>query len=312
METPWGNASVTIANSTLFDVEFHNFRVKEANRDNRKDWPNPPVRIELNREYRYYFNWKDWDVANEGSLLFDNFTVDGYDGAPPLRIRDHTGGYSVPNISGTMVMNGKTIDMSTYVYQAPETAMGLVEIPKFDPADYVPPAKDAKADTPAAIPVSFGLLWPKTWFSPEPTYRVLYAEDGEWKMKRFLPGTVETDLAGKPVAYYCRGTESKAHVASRKKGEPATVYFEVPAGEGECVVKVIAGDSTLRSPAGETAGETKWLDLLTCAHYFKIPRKPDKSEVWSLSFPASGSFKFFAPMNGVFAESPEALPRRRP
>jgi hypothetical protein len=27
---------------------------------------------------------------------------------------------------------------------------------------------------------------------------------------------------------------------------------------------------------------------------------------------ASGSFKFFAPMNGIFAESPEALPRRRP
>ena len=81
METPWGNAPVTIANSTLFDVEFHNFRVKEANRDNRKAWPNPPVRIELNREYRYYFNWKDWDVANEGSLLFDNFTVEGYDGA---------------------------------------------------------------------------------------------------------------------------------------------------------------------------------------------------------------------------------------
>ncbi len=310
VETPWGNAPVTIANSTLFDVEFHNFRVKEANRDNRKDWPNPPVRIELNREYRYYFNWKDWDVANEGSLLFDNFTVDGYDGAPPLRIRDHTGGYSVPNISGTMVMNGKTIDMSTYAYKAPETAMGLVEIPKFDPADYIPPAKDVKADTPAAIPVSFGLLWPKTWFSPEPTYRVLYAEDGEWKMKRFLPGTVETDLAGKPVAYYCRGTESKAVVGSRKKGEPATVYFEVPAGDGECVVKVIAGDSTLRNPAGETVGETKWLDLLLCAHYFKIPRKPDKSEVWSLSFPTSGSFKFFAPMNGVFAESPEALPRR--
>ncbi len=149
-------------------------------------------------------------------------------------------------------------------------------------------------------------------FSPEPTYRVLYAEDGEWKMKRLLPGTVETDLAGKPVAYYCRSADSKAVVASRKKGEPATVYFEVPAGEGECVVKVIAGDSALRNPAGEKVGETKWLDLLLCAHYFKIPRKPDKSEVWSLSFPASGSFKFFAPMNGVFAESPEALPRRRP
>ena len=312
METPCGNAPVTIANSTLFDVEFHNFRLKEANRENRKTWANPPVRIELNREYRYYFNWKDWDVANEGSLLFDNFTVDGYDNAPPLRVRDHTGGYSVPNISGTMVFNGKTIDMSQYVYRAPETAMGLVEIPKFDPADYIPPAKNAKADTPAAIPVSFGLQWPRSWFSPEPTYRVLYADGGEWKMKRFLPGTVEMDLAGKPVAYYCRSGESKAVVGSRKKGEPATVYFEVPAGDGECVVKVIAGDSALRNPAGETAGETKWLDLLTCAHYFKIPRKPDKSEVWSLSFPTGGCFKFFAPMNGVFAESPESLPRRRP
>ena len=313
VETPCGNAPVTIANSTLFDVEFHNFRVKELNRDNRKGWANPPVRIELNREYRYFFNWKDWDVANEGSLLFDNFTVDGYEGAPPLRIRDHTGGYDVPNISGTMVMNGKTIDMSQYIYKAPEKLMTLVEIPKFDPADYVPPAKDAKADTPAKkLPVAFSLDWKGSWFSPVPTYRALYAEDGEWKMKMFLPGTVDLGLAGKQVAYYCRSLESKAQVTARKKGEPATVYFEVPAGEGECIVKVISGDSVLRNPAGETVGKTKWLDLLLCAHYFKIPRKPDKSEVWSLSFPESGSFKFFAPMNGIFAESPEALPRRRP
>ena len=56
-------------------------------------------------------------------------------------------------------MNGKTIDMSAYAYKAPEKAMGLRDIRKFDPANYVPPAKDAKADTPASIPVSFGLTW---------------------------------------------------------------------------------------------------------------------------------------------------------
>ncbi len=187
-----------------------------------------------------------------------------------------------------------------------------VKIPKFNPADYVPPAKDAKADTPAKIPVAFHLDWKGSWFSPIPTYRAIYAEDGEWKMKMFLPGTVEMGLEGKPVAYYCRSLDSKAQVTARKKGEPATVYFEVPAGDGECVVKVMSGDSVLRNPTGEKVGKTKWLDLLLCAHYFKIPRKPDKSEIWSLSYPENGSFKFFAPMNGIFAESPEALPRRRP
>jgi hypothetical protein len=311
VEVPCGNAPATIANSTLFDVEFHNFRVKELNRENRKTWANPPVRIELDREYRYYFNWRDWDVANEGSLVFDNFTVDGYEGTEPLRIRDHTGGYDVPNISGTLVMNGKAFDMSQYAYRAPEKEMGVKEIGKFDPADYEPPAKDAKADTPAAIPVSFGLGWAKSWYSESPTYRVIYADDGEWKMKRIQPGVTELGLEGRPVAYYCRSLESKAQIASRKKGKPATIYFEVPAGDGECIVKAIAGDCSFRNPEGEVVQEHTWLDLLLRSRYLRIRQKPDKSEVWSLTFKENGTFKFFAPLSGIFAESPEALPRHR-
>ena len=311
METPVWTAPFILSNSSLFDVSFRNFRLKEKNRGERSSAVNSPIKIDLRREYRFSFNWKDWDVANEGSLTFDNFTVEGFDDLPPLTLWDFTGGYDVPNVSGTLVMNGKTVDMSAYAYKAPEKAMGLREIRKFDPADYVPPDKDAKAETPASIPVSFGFTWSGSWFDTGCEYRAIYAEDGEWKVKKILPGVTQLGLKGRPVAYYCRSVESRAKLVPRNPKEPCTLYFEVPPGGAECVVRFALGEGTLRNPAGEVVREITWKKPRE-HRYLKIKPASDKAEIWSLTLKGDATIKFFDPLSGIFAESPEALPRRRP
>ena len=311
METPAWTAPVILSNSSLFDVEIRNFRLKEKNRGDRAKGVNAPVRVDLRREYRYSFNWKDWDVANEGSLVFDNFAVEGWDDKQPLEVWDFTGGYDVPNVSGTAVMNGKTIDMSSFAYKAPEKAMGLREIRKFDPADYVPPAKDAGADTPASIPVSFGFTWAGSWFETGCDYRAIYAEDGAWKMKKILPGVIELGLEGRPIAYYCRSAESKAKLFPRKPKEPYTLYFEVPAGEAECIVKLQQGFGALRNPAGEIVHELTPENHGKVSRYLKMKSSSGKAEIWSLTLTSPATVKFFDPLNGIFAESPESLPRRK-
>ena len=311
METPAWTAPVILSNSSLFDVEIRNFRLKEKNRGDRAKGVNAPVRVDLRREYRYSFNWKDWDTANEGSLVFDNFAVEGWDDKQPLEVWDFTGGYDVPNVSGTAVMNGKTIDMSSFAYKAPEKAMGLREIRKFDPADYVPPAKDAGADTPASIPVSFGFTWAGSWFETGCDYRAIYAEDGAWKMKKILPGVIELGLEGRPIAYYCRSAESKAKLFPRKPKEPYTLYFEVPAGEAECIVKLQQGFGALRNPAGEIVHELTPENHGKVSRYLKMKSSSGKAEIWSLTLTSPATVKFFDPLNGIFAESPESLPRRK-
>ena len=311
METPAWTAPFILSNSSLFDVEIRNFRLKEKNRGDRSKGFNAPVRVDLRREYRYSFNWKDWDTANEGSLVFDNFVVEGFDDLPPLSVWDFTGGYDVPNVSGTTVMNGKTIDMSAFAYKAPEKVMGLREIRKFDPADYSPPPKDAKAETPASIPVSFGLTSKGAWFETACDYRAIYAEDGEWKMKMILPGVTELGLEGRPVAYYCRSLESKAKLFPRKPNEPYTLYFEVPSGEAESVIKLLVGFGALRNPAGEVVHELTPENHGKVSRYLKMKSVSGKAEIWSLTLTSPATVKFFDPLNGIFAESPEALPRRR-
>ncbi len=306
------NASpVIIANSCLFDVVFRNFRLRELPGREPGKGCNAPVQVKLDREYRYVPEWRDFKPENEGSLTFDNFNVEGFSGGPILSVRDSTGGYSVENISGVAEFNGEKIDMSAFAYPAPEKAMGLADIAKFSPGDYVPPAAGARAATPAALPEKFRFAWKGQWFESPSAYRAIYAKDGEWRMRKITEGLTELDAEGLPVAYYCRSLESKAKLLPVKNGEPYTIYFELPAGGAECVMKVVWGLGTLRNAAGEVVAETKWDEAGWSTRYLKMKPSSDKAEIWSLTFSTPATVKFFAPLNGVFAEHPENLPRRK-
>ena len=87
-----------------------------------------------------------------------------------------------------------------------------------------------------------------------------------------------------------------------------TGYFEVPAGK-EAVVKVFGGEVQLRDATGALV-ETLKPDgartggAVNCA----VKSASGKAEVWSFHVPRRAHFKFFAPFNGVWGDSPSALP----
>lgn len=95
--------------------------------------------------------------------------------------------------------------------------------------------------------------------------------------------------------------------------QPYTGYFEVPAGGRECRLRVSFGGFTLKDPAGNI------IDSVTADDYrgryvFTIKPSTDKAEIWSFTTPCTpdGGFtrglRFYAPLNGIWADSPNMLP----
>ena len=97
--------------------------------------------------------------------------------------------------------------------------------------------------------------------------------------------------------------------------QPYTAYFEVPAGGKECRIRANYGGFILKDPAGNVVDEIGSDDYLG-RHVFTIRPSSDKAEIWSLTTPAGAkggytrALRFYAPLSGIWADSPEALPCR--
>ena len=97
------------------------------------------------------------------------------------------------------------------------------------------------------------------------------------------------------------------------KDVPYTAYFEVPAGGKPCRIRANYGGFVLKDPAGNVV-DTVYADGYTARHVFTIQPSTDKAEIWSLTTPtgtAGGwtrALRFYAPLNGIWADSPETLP----
>ena len=298
-----------IDNASLFDVTVRNMKAKVVPdaRDPKPTSVNAAVSVWLNREYRSWGRHSGgYDFEkNEGTITIDGFEAEGY-AEPFVSFYDHTGGYSVKNLRGHARLNGKDVDVGQFSYTAPEK--DVQPIAKFDSANYLPPAKDAKATTPAEVPENFQLMWNAAWFDAPVEYRAIYADGGAWKVKKIQQGQRELELEGKPVAYYFRSSDSILKACAFGK-KPFTLYFEVPGGKKDCLLKLISGCAELRNAKGETVKTFKWE---RSSQYVTCRTEGDASEVWSLTVTSEGlKLKFFDPFSGIVAEKPEYLPHRK-
>lgn len=295
-----------INNANAFDVDIRNFRVKSVGprQPDRPETGGSPILFSLKGAFRRWGHDPIYDFANEGRVRVEGLSVEGFGDVKPVGFYDENGSYSVTNISGTATVDGKAWDLSQFFYNAPEIGWGI--IPKFDPKDYLPP-KATAPDTPDRLPVAFDLDWHGPWFDPKPEYRALYFEDGQWKMKLVRENVRELGLEKLPVAYYCRGEDSRFKLAAKKKDAPFTVYFEVPAGGRPCTLK-FRGDAVVRNAKGETVGEfMRWK-----RKYLTFTPTSSSAEIWSLTVTSGyGTVWFFPPMSGIIAENPDCLPRHR-
>ena len=87
-------------------------------------------------------------------------------------------------------------------------------------------------------------------------------------------------------------------------------YFEVPPNV-ECRLRVTWGGIELYDADGKLVDKCV-AGQYVGRHTFKFRAKGDKPEVWSFRTPPGGGtrvLKFYAPLNGIWADSPELLPR---
>ena len=107
--------------------------------------------------------------------------------------------------------------------------------------------------------------------------------------------------------------DSFAKFVLKDSSKPYTGYFEVPAGGRECRIRVNFGGFVLKDPAGNVVDAVD-ADEYTGRHIFKIRPSTDKAEIWSFTTPctpaggATRGLRFYAPLNGIWADAPEMLP----
>ena len=122
------------------------------------------------------------------------------------------------------------------------------------------------------------------------------------------PATV-SDFTGAVPAY--QGDTKNLYLTKffpREGTNEYTAYFEVPAGGRECRIRMTWGSVELRDPAGNIVERVKQGEYLG-NHVFRIKPSSDKAEIWSLRCRDSiVVLRFYAPLTGVWADSPEALP----
>ena len=307
MKTHTGSRPFSIRNSSSYDIDIRGFRIKDIgpHKPDREEKGGAPIVFSLQQNLRRWGRDPVYDFErNGGRIRIEGLVVEGFGDPRPIGFYDECGTYSVTNISGEATVNGKKWDLSQFFYNAPEKGWGL--IPKFEPGDYLPPRVTA-ADTPDEAPVAFSFDWRGPWWDPAPEYRALYFQDGAWKVKLIGDNVRELGLEKLPVAYYCRSADSRFKMCGKKKDQPYTVYFEMPAGGKPCMLK-FRGNGFVKNAKGETVGAfERWgKKYVTCAP------ASDASEVWSITSTSQWcTVWFFAPMSGIIAEKPEYLPRHR-
>ncbi len=295
--------------SSFFTVGFKNSTIEDVGPGRRSKEVVSPVGYRLDRFYGKPMNY--W---RQGDVTFDNVCVNGYTNAPVITFMDTAGNYSVSNIFGKVVHNGKTVDMKQFRYYAPETK--LDDIQAFDAADFKP----YKGELPtAAQEMKMKFQWGGQWFQHKPVYTAIYWADNAWQTRVVARNAVTNiaDILDKPLAFSGKSPENVFQISAPKDGMPegeATFYFEVPARAGECIVRVHWGEAELLNPKGEVVDRYSphSPEAVNGAKYMRFKPTSRKSEIWALRIPkGTAHVKFFQPLTGIIAEKPEWLPRKK-
>jgi len=290
---------VTIQNANLFHVSFRNCDIVEVA---GKPIGVTPFRFELNREYYNARSGNRTWYQKEGSLSFENTRVKGWKGSETLSFDDRTGHYSVRNIFGRLLMNGKNVDMTKCRYEAPD--FKFAEVPEADPQKLSVSSAAVKGGEAGSVVVSERAPW---WVG-EAHYAV-YSPNGAGGYG------VET-VAGKEVAGRLSSSRG-ASIATRctdglfRISSPSTVYFEVPAGKGEVMAKIVKdelfGQAELLKGREKVAATYSKKDL--GRGYVYVPLKQSqKPQLYGFRV-TSGTlvFKLFAPCSGLVSPDPGAI-----
>ena len=158
------------------------------------------------------------------------------------------------------------------------------------------------------------------------TNLVYVAPDTGWH--RFTPGMtidLKSPIASE-IVYYARNfrgarvayqadtvSDCFAKFSTLDRQRPHTIYFEVPAGGKPCRVRANYGGFILKDPAGNVV-DTAFQDDYAGRHVFVATPSTDKAEIWSLTTPAgvkggwTRALRFYAPLNGIWADDPASLP----
>ncbi len=310
--------AIRFANSSFFNVDFRDSTIEEMP-PLRKGWERDgaPVSFELRRTYA------KTDPDLPGKVVFDGVNVTGWKASPTIAFYDVSGTYSVTNLHGTLVHDGKKVRAEGFRHLSPETV--LAHFTAFDPSAYAPPKKGVPTEG-TTVPLQMTLARGGPWYEPKPKYQAVYWDGAAWRTRDADPDMKNlVDLAGKPVAFVGAPVMSWGPVSSDyspayqivagKDSTGATIYFEVPAGAKDCVVRLL-GDAEIRDDAGRLVGAYRSAeDARAGVKYIRFKPASGRSGIYSVRIPKSASIKFFHPLTGVFAEKPEWLPRlktRRP
>ncbi len=305
--------AIRFRQSSFFNVAFRNSTIEEVapQRAGRERF-GAPVSFELERTYA-----KPMACDKPGKVVFGNLHVKGWKDSPTIAFRDTAGTYSVTNLHGVILHNGKKVKASEFRHLSPETALNFID--GFDPNAYAPPKKNRKPAKSVA-PRRMSLGWGGPWFEPKPTYEAIWWDGTTWATRVVEEGMKNLgDLDGKVLAYVGKpvsiwGLPPSAYspayqITAGKDFGGDTFYFEVPALAGECVIR-LTGDAEVRDASGRVVGAYVTAeDGEKGAKYVRFTAKSKKPEIFSVRIRKSASVKFFKPLTGVIAETPEGLPR---
>lgn len=260
----WGSPFL-LENSNLFHIYLRGGEIAET--EGKPVEGVSPIKVNLNREY-YYGNKKDVSAySKEGSFVCENVKVSGWKGNEPISFSDKTGHYDVQSLHGSLVMNGKKLDLAKFRHKGADFAR----------EDAVPPA-DFKGT--AGVPPGVAVSETVPWWVTKPTYE--RQSDGKFR---------------------CTSPDGVFRLAER-----TAVWFEVPAGKGDAVFKIIdCGHVSVLKGRDRVQEEVtaKSLERGGGARYVTVKRQPRPYTMGIRIDKGSAAFKFFAPFTGVVSARPD-------
>ncbi len=283
-----------------------------------------------------------------GKTVFENLKVVGYRDAPLFSLTGRAGGSEfIPDgaFEGVVDFNGEQVDLAKYIKErgfdkpAPDYKAEPLDLAKL-----TPPPLDSAVD--AYVPAPYGgnielLYWAKAGRRIKLGYFSRVTSWTKWKKDRaftVLKPDGKTEVVG-PLDYtndystayyeapadgfyrfraqgngfwipqddktwgYCYRSYANDGFVTMPRGT-FTGFFEVPEGVGEITMQTQGCEGFILVDADNKvmaqSGQSRELQTWTC--------KVEAPGVWRFRM-LHGGFRFFPPLNGIFADCPENLPR---
>lgn len=288
---------VNVLWANLFHVTFRGCSIVQSDGDRGTM---SPVRYDLNYEF---YNPRTGDRSwyqKEGSLVFDGTRVKGWKDSPAISYDDMFGHYSVSNVFGSVKMNGRFVSMDKFRHRATDFAFQEVS-PEIRPEDLRAPKRTLKSRNGEVRFVERPPWWLDVY-----SYE-LYAslEEGSYACRKFEKddaGMIQVNKRG--YAFRSMSTGGFFWLAA-----PSTVYFEVPAGRGEAVLKLVGAQDIELLKGHKHVVRRYMREDNREGHVFVRIRRERQPQIYGLRANRGGlTFKLFAPFSGVVATDPASLP----